>query len=575
MTSRPTAMLTRAQELARSADVALDPTELGSARYTRHSFARSCLRAAVAQGWKVDCPRWELDAEGQGTAVFRIDIAAYTFHFVVFSTIVPEAQRTDRVIATSWDVKAALVTGEVDDQRIAELRAQVPLQERGRADDQTLIWTRANRSGRFFDYVVSRLASGSQPEAEAMGDSAYVLRSTAFYSNGKFGLADFERFATDHPLRLPYRAHMLAAWLLREFSCRLVEHCAAERDPRAVRLRGGWQRFFGLGNATGLGMVPYVVNHPQVLDAWCAARELPLAYSLGQTVSPGDPKVARVAELLDRARVYFGERNDLATAPFLPYPEIAAHLDQLAEYVAEYRCTGTILGNPVSVAWQTLHDAAGELGLECRGVLDSIIVEVHPELDDDVDQLLRCDQTQAVQGGRTCAQLLVALQHGYEWVRSFDFTDPTQQSFFWYSSADNEEPRRGRRGQDSGEDVEHPIDVARAVTRLWDDLIGCPPEHSVAEFLLGHPWHRGAVARVQAVSDHPYAECRTNLLAEDFLPLNIQRFQLAQYGMESYSPQSTDWLRVVLYSGAPRTDDVAVGIDDDWMFTCKPVKDTP
>ena len=130
-------------------------------------------------------------------------------------------------------------------------------------------------------------------------------------------------------------------------------------------------------------------------------------------------------------------------------------------------------------------------------------------------------------------------------------------------------------GVHRGEDVEHPVDIARAVTRLWDDLADCPPQNSIAEFLLQYPWHRGAVARVQAVSDHPYAECRANLLAEDFLPRNIQRFQLAQYGMESYNPQSTDWLRVVLYSGAPRTDDVAAGIDDDWMFNCKPEKGHP
>ena len=44
--------------------------------------------------------------------------------------------------------------------------------------------------------------------------------------------------------------------------------------------------------------------------------------------------------------------------------------------------------------------------------------------------------------------------------------------------------------------------------------------------------------------------------------------------MENYSPQSTDWLRVTLYSGAPRADDVAAGVDDDWIFTRKPRKDS-
>ena len=47
---------------------------------------------------------------------------------------------------------------------------------------------------------------------------------------------------------------------------------------------------------------------------------------------------------------------------------------------------------------------------------------------------------------------------------------------------------------------------------------------------------------------------RTNLLAADFLPLHLQRFQLAVYGMENFNPQSTDWLRVTLFSGAPRIE---------------------
>ncbi len=195
------------------------------------------------------------------------------------------------------------------------LRVQVPRQEEGRADDGTLIWTRANRSARFFDYVVDRLSEGNQPDITTMGDAAYILRSTAFYSNGKFGLADFDRLDADHPLCLPYRAHMLTAWLLRELSYDLVEHCARARNPLSVRLSGDWRRYLGLGNATGLGMVPYVINHPHVLDAWCATRELPLAHALAQATTPADRRIHTAADLLERATHYFRERADLATAP--------------------------------------------------------------------------------------------------------------------------------------------------------------------------------------------------------------------------------------------------------------------
>ena len=94
---------------------------------------------------------------------------------------------------------------------------------------------------------------------------------------------------------------------------------------------------------------------------------------------------------------------------------------------------------------------------------------------------------------------------------------------------------------------------------------------SVARFLLAHPWHRGSVARVQSVHSLNYGEVHTNLLGEAFLPLNVQRLQLSVYGMENFVPQSTDWLRVTLFVGAPRVSDLADGsADDDWIFVSAP-----
>jgi len=42
------------------------------------------------------------------------------------------------------------------------------------------------------------------------------------------------------------------------------------------------------------------------------------------------------------------------------------------------------------------------------------------------------------------------------------------------------------------------------------------------------------------------------------------------YGMENYKPKSTDWLRVTLFQGAPRADEVATSTIDDWTFPERP-----
>lgn len=571
---RPTPRLRSAQSIARPAATVMTPAEMGSARITRHSFARSFTRVAADQRWSVTREVFDIDSDGQGEAHYRVDAQGHVFRFIAYSTVIAEDDRTDRVIAKSWDITAALVEGDLSPARLADLRREVPKQERGRADASTLIWTRANRSSRFFDYVVNQLAAGQQPSIDVLGDSTYLLRSTAFYGNGKWGLADFDGYDSDHPLAVPYRAQMLCAWLLRELSYDLVEHCARLRSDRAVTLDGDWHRFFGLGNATGLGMVPYIINHPQVLDAWVAVRELPLAYALTQESDHRSPRTRRMLQLLTRAHAYFAERTALDTSPYLPYPAVAEGLQSVLDVANEYQRHGTIDGSPTNRVSLALHEHAAKAGLEVRQVVDTVLVECHEELDAEVESLLRCQEYSVPTLAQRCSTLLARLEKDYAWVRDIDFQDPDRSHFFWYSSADNQEPRRGVRGMTPGEEVEHPIGIARAVHQLIIDLADFDGQASLAEFLLAHPWHRGSIDRVQGLAGISYAEARVNLLDRAFLPLDLQRFQLAIYGMENFSPQSTDWLRVTLFGGAPRAADVTAGVDGDWLFTLKPDKAT-
>lgn len=547
----------------------MDPADMGGARATRHSFVRTMIRRATAKGWKIKRTRFDIDPGGCGAAVYRVRAESMTFSFVIFSQQIRE--HTDRVIAKAWDITAALVEGTVDEERLARLQSQVPLQERGRAEPGSIIWTRANRSERFFEYVVDRLAGGRQPESAVFGGSPYVIRSTAFYSNGKCGLADFEHFADDHPLSAPYRAHMLSAWLLREFSYDLVEACAAHRNPDAATLAGEWRRYLGMGNATGLGMVPYAINHPEVLNAWSELRELPLAAVTDRAAETTDPDVDRVIELFARAIDYLAEQDLNVSGPFLPGPELAAQLRLLLQDLRVWRSTGSFRGTETKRIWEALHDAAGAAGPEERGLVATILTELTSDLDEDVEARLRCDESRPLAAGMKCGELAARIDTDYAWVAEHDFADPQQNRYFWFSSADNEEPRRGRLGEDPGESVQHGVDVARAVSKLRHVLLAVDANTTVAEFLLARPHHRHTAARVQNIGPLRYGEVHDNLCGAEFLPLNVQRYQLSVYGMENYTPQSTDWLRVTMLSGGPRIADLKDGsITDDWLFTPRP-----
>lgn len=573
--SRPTTRLRELQVLAREPNVAMDPEELGTARVTRHSFARSFLRTAAAQGWKVSTREWEMDDVGRGHAIYRVDIDGHIVEAIAFSQVIDEDLRTDRVIAQDWDVTFALVDGELSPEDIVYLRGHVTKQEDGRADSRTLIWARANRSQRFFSYVVDALAQGVQPDAAQVSDAAYILRSTAFYGNGKWGLRDFEGIGAGHPLGVPYRAQMLSAWLLRDFSADLAEHCArasaraASRTAVALDIR--WRRYLGLGNATGLGMVPYVIRHPQVLDAWVALRELPLAHARSQEWAPQSPQWNRVVELLERAQSYFAQKISFDTAPYPTGPELAVLLDKPRQWAVEYQSSQTMAGEPTGVPGDALHRLANGVSLELRQIVDSILVECDASLDADIEALLLCDDRTALHPSMTVGELRAAMEAHYEWVGDHDFTKPGATQMFWFYSKNNQEPRRGRRGKDKGVITEHPVGIARDAARLWEDLRGTSTETSVGTFLLDNPQHWGIVERIQSVEGLAYTEARVNPLADDFLPLDLQRFQLALYGMENFNPQSTDWLRVTLFGGAPTVADVTTGAPvDDWLFVPRP-----
>jgi len=113
------------------------------------------------------------------------------------------------------------------------------------------------------------------------------------------------------------------------------------------------------------------------------------------------------------------------------------------------------------------------------------------------------------------------------------------------------------------------VDVALRMWRLAWALEDEPDDRTVADLLAECPEHRAAVGRLVA-SDRRYGEPRDNTCAAGYLPLQIQRFQLAQYGMDEFKPKSTDWLRVTLFQGAPRLADLGPDLNDDWALPVRP-----
>ena len=281
---------------------------MGSFFPTRLSFMRTLIRLLASQQANVTRPVWDLDDSGYGRAVYSLDLCGHTYSLVAFSTPLDPANRTDRVIAEAWDSSYVLFDGVPTKADLDRLEANAPTQEAGRYAPSDLTLSRANKSVRLFEHVVERLASGEQPEEELIGSIGYLMRTTAVYGNGKFGIADRSNFADRPGMAEPFRAEMITVWLIRGFHPRPGGTHRAASVARHVRAVGpttqtaswGGQRHRA-GNGAVSGQPP---DPDQQLDDGQGNGALARVRFIE---TPSREAAQRVRDLIQRARQHVSE----------------------------------------------------------------------------------------------------------------------------------------------------------------------------------------------------------------------------------------------------------------------------
>ena len=250
-------------------------SKLGSFHQSKLSFLRSFLNEF--KDWEYKRDLFELNEKGCGRAVYSFSKNKRTYSLVCFANEISDEERSDRVIATKWDAAFALHDGVPTKEDLERLAHNVPKQEVGRLSYKELTLSRANKSIRMFNHVVESLSKGNQPDTELLSKVGYLYRTTAVYGSGKFGLADRFRIKNREEIFGPFRLEMMLVYLVRQFTFDQVNHMARYKNPNtAVELDQNICRNLGIGNSTGLGMAPFIVNHPMLLNNWILARETAL-----------------------------------------------------------------------------------------------------------------------------------------------------------------------------------------------------------------------------------------------------------------------------------------------------------
>jgi hypothetical protein len=539
--------LPAAAEFRRPPEVVMRLARMGSFHQTRLSFMRTLLRRLKREQWRFKRNLWSIDAQGFGRAVYTLYGPERAYSLVAFSHDLPDHMRSDRVIATAWDATFALYDGIPDAADLDRLEQNVPKQEAGRVSDSELSLSRANRSVRLWQHVVEALSAGRQPDREQLEAVGYLVRTTAVYGSGKFGAADRLAIADRPEVSGPFQAELLSVWLIRSFALDLVEHVAAMcGGETAVVIEPEMRRRIGVGNSTGLGMAPFLINHPALLNNWMMAREEAIA-RVRSLASAETEAIETFKHHFERARFNVSQWHSAHPLQIEKLAALGNDFNQMAGYIER---ESLVDDHP----WDRFYRwAETQLSLEGQEQLVSLLLEPYGELVDGLTQCMDADEHLSffIDGAMPLARLREILESRCQWALQVDYDEPANRARFWYTSAEKLEPRVGERFAEPGAEYELPLAVGYDIKRMYGSLIAGPQDISTAEFLLAHPEHRHTTRRVQNLATHPYAEIQDNLIAADMLPVDILRCKLSFFGATKFDPRSDRWVRICMYQDAP------------------------
>ena len=544
----------------RNPDIVMKLSRLGSFHQSKLSFLRSFLKEFKDWDYKRDL--FELDKFGHGVAVYSFKKKDRVYSLICFANELNENDRSDRVIATKWDAAFTLHDGVPTKKDIERLKYEVPKQEVGRLSYKELTLSRANKSVRVFNHVVESLSRGVQPDIDLLSKVGYLYRTTAVYGSGKFGLADRFRIKNREEIYGPFRLEMMLVYLVRQFTFDQVNHVAKNINPKkAINLDPEICRNLGIGNSTGLGMAPFIVNHPTLLNNWILARETAL-------------KKIRELESIDildfnlfKKCLKKSIKNIITwnTKNKYQLKKIQLLLSELNNFIL-------LIENKFSFNQEYVFNKIylyieKNYGEECIEYIVSMMMEPY---DDIVAPLIREMSSEEekyfnIPTERTVEELKKILEEKYLQILDIDFSKKENNQNFWFISKNKEEPRLADRFEENGSELEQPLAIARDIKKLYEELSISKSSLPIAKFLSKNSELRHVVRRAFIVEKFPYSEIQDNTIGQEIMPIDMLRLKLSFFGALKFDPRSDKWLRICMFQGAPLPEQLK-NYDEYWVY---------
>jgi len=544
----------------RDPNVIMKLSRLGSFHQSRLSFLRSFLNEFKDWDYKRDL--FDLDENGFGTAVYSFKKKDRVYSLICFANEIKDDERSDRVIATKWDAAFTLHDGVPHKKDIERLKNEVPKQEVGRLSYKELTLSRANKSVRVFNHVVESLSNGNQPNLDLLNKVGYLYRTTAVYGSGKFGLADRFRIKNREEINGPFRLEMMLVYLVRQFTFDQVNHVAKKRNPKsATELDLKICKNLGIGNSTGLGMAPFIVNHPTLLNNWILCRETALK------------KIREIKKVEIKDSNMFKEcvRNSIKNITSWN-TESAYQLVKIKDLLKDVRKFINFIEKdfnfkddyPFNKIFFWLEKETCE---ECIEYIVSIMMEPFSEITQPLIKEMSSDEEKYfnIPTERTVEELKSILERKYPNILVINFEKKENNTKFWFISKNKEEPRLADRFEEQGSDLEQPLAIARDIKELYNQLLQSKNNLTIDKFLIENSHLRHVVRRAFIIEKFPYSEIQDNTISEKIVPIDMLRLKLSFFGALKFDPRSDKWLRICMFQGAPLPHELN-NYDEQWVY---------
>ncbi len=544
----------------RDPNIIMKLSRLGSFHQSKLSFLRSFLKEF--KDWDYNRDLFDLDENGFGVAVYSFKKKERVYSLICFANKINDDERSDRVIATKWDAAFTLHDGVPSKQDIERLKNEVPKQEIGRLSYKELTLSRANKSVRVFNHVIESLSNGTQPNLNLLDRVGYLYRTTAVYGSGKFGLADRFRIKNRDEINGPFRLEMMLVYLVRQFTFDQVNHVAKYRNPKkAVKLDPKICKNLGIGNSTGLGMAPFIVNHPTLLNNWILCRETALK------------KIREIKKVETQDSDLFKNcvRNSIKNITSWN-TESDFQLRKINSLLEDVRKFLDFIDNkfnfeidyPFNEIYFWLEKETCE---ECIEYIVSIMMEPYGKIIEPLVKEMSSDEEKYfnIPTNRTVEELRTIIKKKYPNVLTINFDKKENYKKFWFISKNKEEPRLADRFKEHGADLEQPLAIARDVKKLYDKLLESKNSLTIDKFLIENSDLRHVVRRAFIIEKFPYSEIQDNTISENIIPIDMLRLKLSFFGALKFDPRSDKWLRINMFQGAPLPNELK-DYDEQWVY---------